>query len=243
MDKKTNPGALGSKGFIAVIVLCGAVLGASAWLLLSDSAQSEEATAERAVDISEAVVTMIPQNAAPTPVIIETEPEAEPVMAQEDISEEEPEPAAQPVFSEAVTGYVWPVRGEIEVPYSVETLLYDATMADWRTHGGVDIACELGTEVLAPAGGTVVNVWQDDLMGTCVEIDHANGVHSILCNLASEPPVGEGDVVAMGQIVGSVGQTALAEVNETPHLHFSMSLDGRSADPMDYLELTFMQEE
>jgi len=97
--------------------------------------------------------------------------------------------------------------------------------------------------VIAAAGGTVVSVRQDDLYGTVVELDHANGVHTIYANLASEPPVGEGDVVTMGQIIGSVGKTALAETNEVPHLHFAMTMDGISADPLDYLDRDYMTDQ
>ena len=247
MDKKTSPGspgAIGGKGFYIVLFLCAAVLGVSAWVLLTDAGTNvEEAeSAQSTVDISGAFVTMLPQ--ATEPVIIESDAALE-VMAQADEPEEtdEAEPTAQPVFSEAVTTYVWPVRGEIERPYSIETLLYDSTMADWRTHDGVDIACALGDEVIACAAGTVVNVWQDDLYGTSVELDHANGVHTIYRNLASEPPVGEGDTVTMGQIIGSVGSTALAETNSAPHLHLSVTLDGRSADPLAYLDTDYMTEE
>ena len=32
--------------------------------------------------------------------------------------------------------------------FSVETLAYDATMGDWRTHRGVDIAAEAGIEAV-----------------------------------------------------------------------------------------------
>ncbi len=148
---------------------------------------------------------------------------------------EEEESTAAPTFSETVTTYVWPIQGGVEVPYAMETLRYDATMADWRTHDGIDIACNLGDEVLAAAGGVVTDVRADDLYGTVVEIDHQNGVHSVYANLSSEPLVHEGDWVTMGQTIGSVGRTALAETNVVPHLHLAMTLDGVSADPTDYL--------
>ena len=241
MDKKKSPGSIGGKGFLLVVILCGAVLGTSAWMILSDTDAQPVSAEPRSVDISEAVVTMIPR-ITPSPVIIESERVQE-VMAEEKPEAEEPEPEAKPVFSETVEGYVWPVRGDIEVPYSIETLRYDATMADWRTHDGMDISAPVGTEVIASAGGTVVGVKSDDLYGTTVELDHANGIHTIYANLASEPPVSEGDVVTMGQTIGSVGQTALAEVNEVPHLHFAMTSDGHSADPAAYLDTDYMTDE
>ena len=164
---------------------------------------------------------------------LEEEAASEP--QEETLAEEEEDYAAEPTYTETVTTYVWPVQGGVEVPYAMETLLYDATMADWRTHDGVDIACSLGDEVLAAADGLVAGVREDDLYGTVVEIDHQNGVHSIYANLASQPLVSEGDRVTMGQTIGSVGKTALAETNVVPHLHLAMTLDGVRTDPMNYL--------
>lgn len=235
-------GTAGGKGFYVILVLCAAVIGVSAWILLSSRDTGDVETAEAMVDVSDAVVTMVP---AGTPVETEPEPADVETSVELEPEEEAKETAvyeAQEVFSETVTSYVWPVRGEVETPYAVETLLYDGTMADWRTHDGIDVACDLGTPVLAAAGGTVVSVRNDDLAGTVVEIDHANGVHSIYANLAAEPPVGEGDIVTMGQVIGSVGSTALGEINEVPHLHFSMTRDGISADPMDYLPSEWAEE-
>ena len=224
-------GAMGGKGFYIVLFLCAAVIGVSAWILLAGVGTNVEDAAEVRVDVSDAIVTTIP---AGTP--METEETVE-TMAEEPVEETEEivEYELQEVFSEAVVSYVWPVQGSIDVPYAVETLLYDSTMADWRTHNGIDIACDTGTQVLASAAGTVVSVIDDDLAGTTVEIDHANGIHTIYSNLAAQPAVGEGDVVTMGQVIGSVGGTALAETNQAPHLHFAMKLDGLPTNPLEYL--------
>ena len=51
----------------------------------------------------------------------------------------------------APASYVWPVYGQIERPYAMTELVYDKTMADWRTHDGIDIESTLGTQVLAAA--------------------------------------------------------------------------------------------
>ena len=231
MKNKKGLGALfrvmEGKGFYIVLFLCATAVGASSWILLNDAGTDveENETAEKYVDVSEATVTMVP---AGTPMELEDEevflPEEEPEEYEE----------AQSVFSEN-TGYVWPVRGIVEVPYTVETLRYDSTMADWRIHDGIDIACAIGDQVLAAAGGTVTCVEADPLYGTTVEIDHENGVCSVYSNLAEEPPVWEGQTVTMGQVIGSVGGTAIAETNAAPHLHLSMTQDGQSADPMQFL--------
>ena len=221
-------GAMGGKGFYIVLFLCAAVIGVSAWILLAGVGTNVEQAAEKNVDVSAAIVTTVP---AGTP--METEEEVTETMTEktEIITDDE----LQEVFSETVVSYVWPVQGDVDVPYALETLLYDSTMADWRTHNGIDIACNIGEQVMAAAGGTVVSVLQDDLAGTTVEIDHANGIHTVYSNLASQPTVGEGDLVTMGQVIGAVGDTALGETNQTPHLHFSMKQNGIYTNPLEFL--------
>lgn len=243
-------GSLGGKGFYIVLFLCAAVIGLSAWIMLTDAGTNVEDVAEieqNAVDVSGAFVTMLPADRPQAqeddvPAMSDAaeaaepgETAEEPAPAEEETSAQEEEPTVQAVFSETVTSYIWPVQGSVERPYAVETLLYDSTMADWRTHDGVDVSCDLGTQVLAAAGGTVVAVTSGDLLGTTVEIDHGNGMHSVYANLADQPPVVPGQIVTMGQIIGSVGTTALGEVNQVSHLHFAMKQDGITADPMLYL--------
>ena len=240
MDKKNGPGsvagAMAGKGFYIVLFLCAAVIGASAWILSAGTHVEETETALQTVDISDAVVTMLP---AGTP--MEQSGKAVEAMAEQEIIDEKNEPAAaddrrpEEVFTDDEATYVWPVQGNVEVPYAVETLLYDATLADWRTHAGVDIACESGEPVLAVSSGTVVGVRNDDLYGTTVEIEHAGGLRSVYANLASEPPVWEGETVTTGEVIGSVGGTALAETNVVPHLHLAMTRDGRYVDPAEIL--------
>lgn len=232
MENKTGSGgktgAMGGKGFYIVLFLCAAVIGVSSWILLSGAGTNVEDEAESVMSVTEVVVTSVP---APTPEAKEPADAEEPTRSAEQTAAYE----LEEVFSEAVVSYVWPVQGGVEVPYAVETLLYDSTMADWRTHSGIDIACENGAQVMAAADGTVVSVIDDELYGTTVEIDHANGVHTIYSNLAAQPAVGEGDMVTMGQIIGSVGGTALGETNMVPHLHFAMELDGAPTNPIEYL--------
>ena len=242
-------GSLGGKGFYIVLFLCAAVIGVSAWIMLTDAGTNVEATQTMdtiPVNVSEAVVTMIPAYQPELPEIVDAAEqddntiqtmEGDGADAQEAMADGAVEDAdqTQAVFSETVTSYVWPVQGSIQVPYSITTLMYDSTMADWRTHDGIDIAAAQGTQVLAAAGGMVAAVGTSDLYGTVVEIDHGNGVHSVYANLAGSPNVTAGEVVTMGQVIGSVGATALAETNQVSHLHFAMTQDGVSADPTLYL--------
>lgn len=131
--------------------------------------------------------------------------------------------------------YVWPVSGKLTVGYSPGTLIYSNTMADWRVHDGIDIEASQGTNVLSCAAGTVIEVRDDELLGTTVVIDHGAGVVSTYSNLAAKPAVKVGDTVALADVIGSVGATALSETADPPHLHFSLTINGETADPTKYL--------
>ena len=99
----------------------------------------------------------------------------------------------------------------------------------------MDIAAAVGDQVRAPASGVVTEVIQDVMMGTTVVIDHGGNLTTTCANLAAVPTVEVGDVVTVGDVIGSVGETAIAESALPGHLHFSVAQDGQSVDPMEFL--------
>ena len=119
--------------------------------------------------------------------------------------------------------------------FSGNELVYSATLGDWRTHNGIDIQASEGDSVRTAAGGTVLSVKDDELMGTTVVIQHGGGYTTQYSCLQKDPPVQEGDQVAAGDVIGLVGSTASAEGSMGPHLHFSVSKDGQVIDPADYV--------
>ena len=88
---------------------------------------------------------------------------------------------------------------------------------------------------MAAHPGTVLRVFSDDLYGTTVVIDHGNGLVISYANLEQVPTVYEGDQVAAGDVIGSIGETAKCESSQESHLHLSAELNGESVSPLDYL--------
>ena len=119
--------------------------------------------------------------------------------------------------------------------FSMEELVYNQTLGDWRTHDGVDIAADSGAAVLAACGGTVQAVTEDPLLGTTVVLAHDDGYQTTYANLQPHPDVAAGEEVSAGQIIGAVGSTAAAE-SDMPHLHFAVSRDGKAVNPGEFLE-------
>ncbi len=224
---------LAGKGFYIVLFLCVAAIGVSGYFLLADSMGPTQSVANP----TQVVVTPPP---APPPVTQEPAPTPTPVPVtpaptQTATPTPVPTPTPTPVPTPAALVFTWPVKGEVLAAHSVETLAYDETMGDWRTHAGMDIAATLGTQVVAAAQGTVIDVSFDELMGATVTVEHQDGLESKYCNLAAKPTVAVGDEVETGSVIGSVGATAAAEGARASHLHFELSKDGAAVDPLDYL--------
>ena len=234
------------KGFYVVLFLCIAVIGVSAWSLLTGNMETPltDNTSLAVASMDEPAIATAKTETVPLPETpVKAAPEAsaaEPEVAEPAADEPAAEaPAAtEPAEPTSVTVqdyYIWPVLGEVDGAYSMAALVWNPTMKDWRTHDGIDIAADLGTQVKAAASGKVTDIYEDDLCGTTVVLTHRSGLQSFYSNLAAAPTVSIGDQVDVGQVIGSVGDTALGEAGQVCHLHFAMALDGESVDPADYL--------
>ncbi|MCI8650995.1 MAG: M23 family metallopeptidase [Oscillospiraceae bacterium] len=225
---------MAGKGFYIVLLLCVTALGVSGYYLFSGISEPGQSVSGPATVVVTAAPTPVPTAAATPPATATPRPTPTAAPIPEAPAQVLTTPTPEPTTATASV-FTWPVKGEVLRAWSVETLVYDQTMGDWRTHDGVDIASAAGTQVMAPAGGTVSDLYTDDLMGTTVVILHADGVMSTCSNLASVPTVEIGDTVRTGDVIGSVGTSAIAESAESAHLHLSMTKDGVSVDPLGYL--------
>jgi murein DD-endopeptidase MepM/ murein hydrolase activator NlpD len=233
------------KGFYIVLFLCVATIGISGYYLIrsvtdSSGQQLEPASVDQTVELPDesAAAPAVPRQ----PVETQTAAQAPAVSAepQEETQQPSTPQAADPQPSTSTPAqktavYTWPVKGEVSRGYSLEVLAYDETMGDWRTHSGIDIAAEEGLKVLCISDGTVQAVYQDDLMGATVVVDHGDGLVSAYSNLASDPVVAVGQAVETGTVLGTVGNTAIAERASVSHLHLEMAQDGDPVDPENFL--------
>ena len=223
---------ISGKGFYLVVLICVAAIALSGYYLVQGMRGSLDSALDQPVTGSAAIRET--PSASPTP-----RPSAKPAgPSAAPSSQVTPPPAISAPPASAAPAplvFTWPVKGTVDAGFVVETLVYNETMGDWRTHSGLDITADLGAKVLATANGTVSAVYQDDLMGTVVEIDHGDGLVSLYANLTEAPTVSAGDAVTTGAVIGSVGQTAAAESGQTTHLHFAMYQDDTPVDPAGYL--------
>lgn len=98
-------------------------------------------------------------------------------------------------------------------------------------HTGLDFPAEIGTQVVAAAGGMVVSTERHAAYGNLVEIDHGNGLLTRYAH-ASKVLVKTGDLVKRGQPVAQVGNSGRST---GPHLHFEVLVEGVPQNPARFL--------
>ena len=144
----------------------------------------------------------------------------------------------QPVGGEAEEFQLsLPASGVIAKGHDATLQVWSETMGAYKVHLGIDITTDQGAPVFAAADGKVAKIWDDAMMGKCVSIDHGDGIFTFYKNL--DPVLSEGiekgTALKSGQQIGKVGESAMAELADEPHLHIEMTVNGIAVDPVDYL--------
>ena len=133
--------------------------------------------------------------------------------------------------------------GKLSQKHSVDVQVFSPTLNEWRTHLGIDITTAENAPVCAAASGTVAQIWEDPLMGWCVALSHSGECVTVYKNLAAEMAEGitAGASVQKGQLLGYVGDSAMTEIAQEPHLHMEMTVKGLQVDPLEYFSAAVLE--
>ena len=222
-NKRTGRGIFG-KGYYIALILCAAAIGITSYVYYRNAGEEPVSLP------SENVGATVPAN-------VDSEDVA--VIATQPQGQKPTTPATEPTKPDVkqTLRTMSPVTGETVTTYSVDALSYNQTTRDWRVHNGIDIAAEAGAPVCAAADGEVYTIYEDDSMGYTVVIRHLGGYTTKYSSLGEDLSVSIGDQVAMGQTIGTVGETALVETVLGPHVHFSVTSQDLPMDPVEFLSM------
>lgn len=237
---------LTGKGFYAILAICLVGAGVAAWgaadRTLNNIQENNNELVEQSSQKEDLSWTFPePQEAGKTNTEIpksSTPSSSSLPQSSSSTPQEEPtSPSEQPVMSPKpqTSAFAWPVKGDVLMKFSGGELVKNETLKVWRTHDGVDIAAEKGAKVTAAGAGKVLDVREDPLWGTVVEIEHSGGIISMTAGIDKDVKVKKGDTVKKGQQLGVVGLVP-AEQRSPSHIHFAMKQKEQWIDPQSVIK-------
>ncbi|MFC5177743.1 peptidoglycan DD-metalloendopeptidase family protein [Nocardioides taihuensis] len=125
-----------------------------------------------------------------------------------------------------------PVQGPVTSPFGWRV---HPIYGYWGLHDGTDFAVSCGEGMVAVADGTVLSRYWSDVYGNrlYVGLGRVNGHYlTAVYNHATGYRVSVGEHVSRGEVVGYVGSTGWST---GCHLHFTLLVDGKAVDPMNWM--------
>ena len=128
----------------------------------------------------------------------------------------------------ASTPSIWPTEGWLTSRFGYRISPFTGRR---QFHSGIDVASRSGMPVVAPARGRVVFAGKKGPLGRTLILDHGYGVRTTYAH-NRELLVKRGEEVERGEKIASVGNSGRST---GPHLHYSVQVDGRRVNPMNYI--------
>ncbi|MFD9716698.1 peptidoglycan DD-metalloendopeptidase family protein [Streptomyces sp. NPDC059076] len=120
-----------------------------------------------------------------------------------------------------------PVNAPVGTPFGKRGPMWSS-----GRHTGLDFPARTGTPIRAVDAGVVRSASSGGPYGQHIEINHGSGLSSLYAHM-SAMLARASDTVARGQQIGRVGSTGNSS---GPHLHLEARINGRTVDPMRYLD-------
>jgi murein DD-endopeptidase MepM/ murein hydrolase activator NlpD len=120
------------------------------------------------------------------------------------------------------------------IPDSVVTDEFGSARKN-RKHQGIDMRAPVGTPILAPNNGRVLQKGFDDARGGFIILGDSQGNQTHQFMHLSKILVKNGDVVSQGQEIAKSGNTGHSR---SPHLHWEKWMNGEPVDPANFVRLS-----
>ncbi len=165
----------------------------------------------------------------------QTETTTEESTQEAETTEETESTINQSVSYDGTSKLIWPLQGNILLPYSVESTVYFESLDQYRINKGILIEAKEGASVKAVKQAKVQEIKESAEYGQTVLLDLGSG-YKALYGQMKKISVKEGEIVEKGQVIGQVSAPTDYYTLEGTNLYFQMEKDKKSVDPSKYLE-------
>ena len=147
--------------------------------------------------------------------------------------------------------FLWPTPGYCKITSKFGQRIAPTTGAA-TYHGGIDIAAPENSSIISIADGTVSFVGWNGANGYTVIVSHPNNLKSIYGHISPHFIVSIGDTIKKGELIAKVGPKYIEKKDYTtyidksgrytngattgPHLHFSISKNGKKLNPESFFK-------
>lgn len=136
----------------------------------------------------------------------------------------------------AEKGLLWPVQGNVIMPYSMEHTTYFATLMQFKCNPAIIIDAEVGTDVKAATDGVVTSVDTNEETGLTITTDIGNGFTLVYGQLSEKDnSLKVGEKLKEGETIGTVNEPTKYYSVEGSNLYFQVLENSETVNPMLYL--------
>jgi len=146
-----------------------------------------------------------------------------------------PQLIAEQLNFDKSAGLLWPISGDVVIPYSPEHGVFHKTLEQFSTSEAIVLSSAVATEVKAAAKGVVTSIEDHYRTGTTVTLALGNDT-SLVYGQLEIGDLKEGDVVEAGACLGTVAEPTKYYVVEGPNLYFQVMEGETSIDPATLLQ-------
>lgn len=156
---------------------------------------------------------------------------AQMIETEDELMEQYKKAAAEYAAQSTYVGgtFMWPLPAGNNVVTCEYGYRNHPVTGKYKLHTGVDLRASTGTKVYAANKGSVTTSGYSSAWGNYIILSHGGGVTTLYAHL-SKRSVSKGDTVKQGDIIGYSGNTGYST---GPHLHFEISKNGKTYNPLD----------
>lgn len=156
---------------------------------------------------------------------------AQMIETEDELMEQYKKAAAEYAAQSTYVGgtFMWPLPAGNNVVTCIYGYRNHPVTGKYSLHTGVDLRASTGTKVYAANKGSVTTSGYSSAWGNYIIISHGGGITTLYAHL-SKRSVSKGDTVKQGDIIGYSGNTGYSTA---PHLHFEISKNGKTYNPLD----------
>ena len=130
---------------------------------------------------------------------------------------------------------LWPVVGNVLIPYDMEKPVYFATLDQYKLSPAIVIQATEGENIHSAARGKVTKIEKSQELGNVITMDLGSG-YEISYGQLTNLQVKEGDMVEKETYIGDVAAPTKYYSVEGDNVYFALKKDGNPINPMTKLQ-------